>query len=144
MFLLNKMDQTKTLPEQTEKFQRQAAIGYLIVQIRSNKSEFSVDGINYATLAQIYFDNALKGLSSLILPTEEGYFPAQETPYFYKAFVEKGNEADKTREIQGVIKKVRTIKEDLELLVKNPEDFYESGKVAELSLGLDKLWEAYL
>jgi hypothetical protein len=126
-----------------KEIERQQAVGYLRIQIQSNKKEFSELGLMYIVLTKSYLDNAISGLESILHP-EEGYILNDETIGFYKALKKRTNLENPTEEIRTVIKELRDSKKRLDDFVGNPNKFYNSEDAPKLSRTLDNLWDSYL
>jgi len=125
-----------------ENYKEQAIFGYLILQLRDNKTEFSETGRAYVKLAKGFFDEAIKGLESILHP-EKGYVINNATLKIYQA-IKGDKEINKAEDIKEAIEEIENSKKRLDKLVNDPEKFYESRDFFMLDWTLRNLWENYL
>ena len=128
--------------EISENYREQAILGYLILQMRDNKTNFSETGLAYVKLTKDLFDETIKGLESILHP-EKGYVINKNTLKVYRAL--KGNEnMEKAEDIKEVIDELENSKKRLDKFVNTPYEFYETRDFFKLDWTLHSLWESYL
>jgi len=113
-----------------ERFGKQLIFNYISEQIEYNRTRFSEMGKDYIESAKDFFDNITYALESIINPKQE-YFLIENLPKLHEVIV--GKKEFSKRSINKAVKKLTEHKKQLDNLVENPEEFYQSKDASELS-----------
>jgi hypothetical protein len=119
---------------------RKIIIEYLRNQFNTQRGDFCEGELVYINLAKSYFNNAVRGLGSII--NDELCFQVnQDAKWFYEAIT--GKEIISEQEANKTIKKIKTYQKMLNQFIENPENSNITGNTNKLSMFIDNLWNMY-
>ncbi len=103
---------------------------YLSDQIEYNRTRFSETGRDYIGFVKEFFDDILNGLESITDPKQD-YFLMDNLHEIYEII--SGEKEFSSEGVNNSIRKIHKSQKQIDRLLENPEKFYQSKDVSELS-----------
>ena len=115
--------------DEIEILEKQLSFNYVVEQIRYNKTGFSETGKAYVDIVKEFFMNFRNSLSTILYP-KSGFSGHEKLREIFEAIEYKKNPSRK--DLKVGIERIGKIEKQLENLVRNPEEFYQTKDSSEL------------
>lgn len=115
--------------DSAEQLEKQLIFEYIINHLNYDKKKFSETGKAYIESAKDFFNKITYGLKSIINPKQE-YFLVDNLKKIHEVI--GGKKQFTKRSIEDTIQKINKTQKQLDKLVENPKDFYQSEDSQEL------------